>query len=40
MEIEALVDVNLKKLLTSLLLLIISITMYIVTNILVFLFIS
>ena len=40
MEIEALVDVNLKKLLTILLLLIISITMYIVTNILVFLFIS
>ena len=40
MEIEALLDIDLSKLLTSIFLLILSIIMYIITDILVFLFIS
>lgn len=40
MEIEALLDINLKKLLVSIFILILSIIMYIVTDILIFLFIS
>ena len=40
MEIEALLDIDIKKLLTSLFLLIVSIIMYIITDILVFIIIS